>query len=139
MGSDFKVENKEIIFFDGICNLCNGAVDLILKKDQAKIFYFSSLQSDFANKFLSQYGYNNEDLDTILYFSKGAVYSKSTAVLKIASHLSFYRNFYFLRIIPAPLRDFFYVLIANSRYSIFGKKNTCRLPTQEERERFLDS
>lgn len=129
----------KIVFFDGVCTLCNKAVDVIISNDKKDQLHFSSLQSNFANNFLSKFEVDNSSLDTIIYYEDGALYYKSDAILKIAKHLSVFKHFSFLRIIPRFLRDAIYTAIAKSRYQLFGKKDTCRLPTKAEAQRFLDS
>jgi len=139
MGANTEIIDKNIIFFDGVCNLCNMAIEVILRRDFAGQLYFASLQSDFAANFLSRFGKNGRNFDSVIFYTNGHLYDKSSAILEISKHLRFYRHFYFLKIIPKILRDFIYSAIANSRYSVFGKKETCRIATEDEKERFLDS
>lgn len=132
------LENKQhIIFFDGVCNLCNSSVDFILKADTKKTFLFASLQEEIAKKYL-----NSEmikELRSIVYYRQGEIYRESSAVLLIASELYPYFSFFFKALLwcPSPLRDFFYGLVAKNRYKLFGKSDTCRLPSIDEKERFL--
>ncbi|MEQ8240240.1 MAG: DCC1-like thiol-disulfide oxidoreductase family protein [Cyclobacteriaceae bacterium] len=139
MGANTQVADKNIVFFDGVCNLCNSAVDVILRRDYAGKLYFASLQSDFAANFLPRFGMTSRNMDSVIFYANGRLYDKSSAILEIAKHLRFYRYFYFLKIVPKIFRDFIYSMIANSRYSVFGKKDTCRIATEDEKERFLDS
>lgn len=139
MDLDLKNSDKKIVFFDGVCNLCNSSVDLTLKKNLKENLYFASLQSDFTQDFFGQMNYRTEDLKSIIFYSEGKFFKKSTAVLKICKELS---GFYFLlsyfEILPKNFRDFFYEAVAKRRYKIFGKKDTCRVPTQSEKNRFLE-
>jgi len=130
-----------VVLFDGVCNLCNHTVDFILRHDPHSYFYFASLQSEIAQQLLSGYpnaGTYASQLDTVLLVEKGKVYEKSSAVLRIASRLSW--QWQWLRIfsiVPRPLRNRLYDWVARNRYRWFGKKSTCRLPSPAERARFL--
>jgi len=135
-------EHNNIIFFDGLCNLCNGFIDFVIKRDKKREIKYTSLQSAFAIEFLKK---NNIKIDTvnlgtIYFFSDGIIYDKSTAVLKVVRHFgggySFFSKLFL--ILNKRLRNVFYNLIAKNRYIFFGKKDTCRMPTNEERKQFLD-
>ncbi len=130
--------NKSIIFFDGVCNLCNSSVQFILKRDTNKKFMFASLQSDVAKKLLLHKNVKN-NLDSIILLDNSVIYQKSTAIFKIGNKLGFPYNLgsvFF--IIPKFARDFIYNWIAKNRYKWFGKKDSCMLPTKEYLERFLE-
>ncbi|HIE45561.1 MAG TPA: DUF393 domain-containing protein [Flavobacteriaceae bacterium] len=132
--------NKLIILFDGVCNLCNTSVNFILKKDVYNKFIFTSLQSDAANKLLLQFNDKiiKNNLDSILLIHKNKVYNKSTAILYILRSLHFPYNLGFIFIIiPKFIRDYIYDIIARNRYKWFGRKETCRIPTKEELNKFL--
>ena len=121
-----------IVFFDGVCNLCNHSVDFLLKKDHKKRLKYASLQSDTAKEFLQQIHNQLTGEDTIIFYDEGRVYTKSTAVLKIAGYLGFpYSTFAVLVIIPGPLRDWAYDYIAKNRLKWFGKRDTCRIPDKQ--------
>lgn len=133
-------ENKKIVLFDGVCNLCDGAVQRIIKHDKNDIFRFASLQSDIGKKLVEERGMDPEELDSIVLIEPGvAYYRKSTAALEISRDLSggysLLKNFLF---IPEPLRDGIYDLIANNRYKWFGKKEQCMIPTPELKAKFLE-
>ena len=143
MGSDPEIEQRDfhIIFFDGVCNLCNGFVDFILRQDKKGKFRFASLQSVTADEYLKAYPdiTTGDDPDSVvLLTASGAVYTQSNAVLRIAGILGgawpLLKAFY---IFPAWFRDRIYQWIARNRYSWFGKRDTCRLPSEGEMERFL--
>ena len=135
-----KIKNNRIIFFDGVCNLCNASVNFILKNDKKKRFVFASLQSDVAKDILLQFSKKKLTLDTFIYVENGVLFEKSTAALKIAKQLRTpWPIFYVFMIIPKFFRDYIYTFIAKNRYNWFGKKASCMVPTPELKSRFLDS
>jgi len=128
----------DIILFDGVCNLCNGLVRFIIKRDKAGRFKFASLQSDIGLLWLKRFGMTNDKLESVVLIKDEKYYLKSTGVLKILRELDgIWKAFYIFIIIPRTLRDFVYNLIAKSRYRIFGKQDTCMIPTPELQDRFL--
>ncbi|MRJ10088.1 DUF393 domain-containing protein [Ornithobacterium rhinotracheale] len=130
---------ERIIFFDGVCNLCDGLVQFILKRDKNKIFKFSSLQSNFAQKKIAEFGENAQNLNAIFYLKDEKLFSQSQAVLEIAKDLGFpYRIISVFQVFPHSFRDFLYQRVAKNRYKLFGQKNECMLPTPELKNRFLD-
>jgi len=134
-----NLENKSIILFDGVCNLCNSSVQFIIKRDKKQQFLYASLQSDAAQSILLQFQLKNNDLNSIILVENGKIYKKSTAILKISKDLnSIWKLSYAFIIIPKFIRDFVYTLVANKRYKWFGKKETCMMPTKELAIRFLD-
>jgi predicted DCC family thiol-disulfide oxidoreductase YuxK len=127
-----------IVLFDGVCNLCNGAVQLILRHDPAGRFRFASLQSPAGEALQTRLGIDPEALDSIVLIEGERWYRESDAALRIASQMSgAWRALGVLRAIPRPLRDPVYRWIARNRYRWFGKQETCWLPTPELRGRFL--
>ncbi|HNP19327.1 MAG TPA: DCC1-like thiol-disulfide oxidoreductase family protein [Fulvivirga sp.] len=142
MGTSDQIKNpsgKHIIFFDGYCNLCNGAVNFIIDKDKKRRFLFASLQSQEARVILGNV--NSNQFDTIIVLtSQGYKLERSSAALFIAKNLVGWPKILLVfRIFPNIFRDWLYNLIAKYRYSIFGKRNTCRVPTPDLKERFLDA
>ncbi|PLT30556.1 thiol-disulfide oxidoreductase DCC family protein [Peribacillus deserti] len=130
-------ENQSIILFDGVCNLCNSAVQFIVKRDKKGYFSFASLQSDIGRQLTKRHGIG-EEVDSIILLEKDSAYLYSDAALRIASKLDgVLQAARFLLYIPKPLRNFFYKIIARNRYKWFGKKNECMLPTNELKNRFL--
>jgi predicted DCC family thiol-disulfide oxidoreductase YuxK len=131
---------QSIILFDGVCNLCNASVDFIIQRDKRAHFKFSSLQAPIASELLRQYpSVKDSSLDSVLLLHKGKLYDKSAAALRIARHLSgLWPMLYVFIIVPPFIRDAVYRFIARNRYKWFGKSDTCRLPSPEERERFLE-
>lgn len=131
--------NKSIIFFDGICNLCNASIDFIIKRDRKNRFLVGALQDDFSKKILARYKVKEAYLDSLVLLENETIYYKSTAALRIAKQLSGpWPIFYPLIILPNWLRDPVYDWIGKNRYRWFGKKNTCRLPSPEEHAKFLN-
>ena len=133
-------DNKKIILFDGVCNLCNGAVNFVIKHDENDVFRYASLQSEIGKKLLSERGLDEEKIDSVMLIEPGkAFYRKSTAALKIAEHLSGgFKLFKIFMIVPSFLRDGIYDFIAGHRYKWFGKKDACMIPTPELKAKFLD-
>lgn len=133
-------QNKKIILFDGVCNLCNNTVNFIIERDKNDVFRFASLQSDIGKKLLLERGLNPLILDSVLLIEPGiAYYRKSTAALEIAKHLSGgYSNLKYLSFLPESLRDGLYKMIAGNRYKWFGKKDSCMIPTQDLKSKFLE-
>lgn len=137
MGTNTQIENP-VIFFDGVCNLCNASVNFIIKRDKKKLFRFSSLQSDFASKALPESLTKEAELQSLVLLKDG-ILVKSTAALTIARELSgLWPILYVFIVIPRFIRHFIYDLIAKNRYNWFGKKDQCMIPTPELKERFVD-
>jgi len=131
-------EHNHIVFFDGICNLCNSTIDFLVRNNPNENLKFSSLQSEFTRKFLAEYSINLNQLSTIYFYENGQLYKKSKAAFHIAQHLNApYRYLNFFSFLPEGFTNFFYDLIAKNRYRLFGKKETCRIPTEAELSRFL--
>ena len=127
-----------IIIFDGICNLCNRFVNFVIKKDKKKQFYFTPLQSEIGIKYLKKFHLLESDINSIIYVQGEQFWIKSSAVLHIVKSLKRpWSCLYFFIFLPRAIRDKTYDLIAKNRYRWFGKKDTCRIPTPEERKRFL--
>lgn len=127
-----------VIFFDGYCNLCNGAVQFIIERDHKHIFYFSSLQSDYAQEKLLSFNINTNLGDTFILLEEGKIYDRSTAALRVTRKLSgFWPLLYGFIIFPKFIRDGIYNYVAKNRYKWFGKKESCWVPTPELKEKFL--
>jgi predicted DCC family thiol-disulfide oxidoreductase YuxK len=127
-----------IVLFDGVCNLCNGSVQFILQRDPAGRFRFASLQSDHGQRLLTERGLDPKALDSVVVIDGDRLYRESDAALRIAGDLKgAWKALTVFRVIPRPLRDWAYRLIARNRYRWFGKSETCWLPTPELRSRFL--
>ncbi|MCZ8134551.1 MAG: DCC1-like thiol-disulfide oxidoreductase family protein [Algoriphagus sp.] len=131
-------ETKSIVLFDGVCTLCNASIDFILKRDHKNRFLVGALQEPISKKVLSNFQIDPSYLDSLVLVENGQIYFRSTAALRIAKGLrGGWPLFYFLIVIPAFARDPIYDWIGKNRYRWFGKKSTCRIPTIEEREKFL--
>jgi predicted DCC family thiol-disulfide oxidoreductase YuxK len=132
------IPKKSVILFDGVCNLCNASIDFILKRDKKNKFLVGALQEEAGKKLLSKFEVNPEYLDSLVLIEDDQIYFRSTAALKIAKNLSdFWPLFHGFIFLPSGIRDGIYDWIGRNRYRWFGKKNTCRLPTPEERAKFL--
>lgn len=127
----------DIIFFDGVCNFCNASVNFIIDHDPTRRYRFASLQSKLGQKTLEKNGHSTVELDTVLLLRGGKIYQNSTAVLEIARYLKGWSWLYVFIVIPRFVRDGVYGLIARNRYRIFGKSESCRVPTPEERTLFI--
>jgi predicted DCC family thiol-disulfide oxidoreductase YuxK len=134
-----------ILLYDGVCGLCNRAVQFVLKRDENGVFRFAAVQSRFAASILCKHGLAPDALDTMyLVLNQGEssqqVLSRSDAALAVAQHLSGIWPVLggIGRICPRFFRDFIYNRIARNRYRIFGKYDTCPLPTPEQSAKFLD-
>jgi predicted DCC family thiol-disulfide oxidoreductase YuxK len=127
----------DIILFDGVCNFCNGAINFVIDHDTERRFRFASLQSDIGQRILTENRRSVSDFDTVLLVREGKVYEKSTAALEIVRYLRGWSWLYACRFIPRFIRDAVYNLIAQNRYRIFGKSESCRIPTPEERSLFI--
>ena len=133
-------KDKKIILFDGVCNLCDSAVQRIIKHDSKDVFRFVALQSDLGQKIIKHLGIDTQKMDSIILYQPGfAYYYKSEAVLEIAKDLS--GLFYFgtlFSILPTSLNNHIYDYIAKNRYKWYGKKETCLIPTKELQAKFLE-
>jgi predicted DCC family thiol-disulfide oxidoreductase YuxK len=129
---------KSIIVFDGVCNLCNASINFILKRDKKDMFLVGALQEEAGMKLLEKFKIPAGYSDSVVLVEKGDIFFKSTAALRIAKNLSgFWPIFYPLIFLPLWLRDSVYDWIGKNRYLWFGKKSTCRLPSPEEKRKFL--
>jgi predicted DCC family thiol-disulfide oxidoreductase YuxK len=129
---------KNIVLFDGVCNLCNRLVRFIIKRDRNGKFKFTSLQSEIGQHWLLRFGLAKNEFESFVLIEDDKYYLKSAAALKMLRELGgIWKTFYVFILVPRPVRDFIYDLIAKSRYRIFGKRDICMIPTPELRERFL--
>jgi predicted DCC family thiol-disulfide oxidoreductase YuxK len=130
------VKMRNVVFFDGVCHLCNGFVDAVISRDPQHQFLFAPLQGSTAETLLP--AQDREKLDTVIYYEAGKIYYRSAAILKILSGLGGVYGLSRLGwIIPGFIRDVLYKLVAKNRYSWFGKRDFCRLPTASERSYLL--
>jgi predicted DCC family thiol-disulfide oxidoreductase YuxK len=133
-------EGKQIVLFDGVCNLCNRSVQFVIRRDRNDRFRFASLQGEMGRKLLAERGIDTATTDSIILIDPGvAWYVKSDAALEIARGLKGYGWLPLLfGWLPRPLRDAAYDLVARNRYRWFGKQEQCMVPSPELRTRFLD-
>jgi len=130
---------NSIILFDGICNLCNNAVQFIISHDPDEKFLFASLQSKAGQQLLKQFNLPLENFNSFLLLQESKVYDKSTGALKVAAQIKgAWKFLYIFIIIPKSIRDAVYNWIAKNRYNWFGKKDSCMVPTPELMRRFLN-
>lgn len=127
-----------IIFFDGVCNLCNTSVQFVIRHDKKKQFLFASLQSPIGQQLLKEHQLSSDHYDSFILYEQQKIYLASTGALKCARRLAApWSWLYGLLIIPRFIRDAIYHFIARNRYRWFGKKEACWLPTPELKSRFL--
>lgn len=127
-----------IIYFDGVCYLCNSLVNFLLKIDKDNRLKFSPLQSNFAERELKNSKINLKEIDSIILQVDSKFFIKSDAVIKIIKELRWYwRIFLIAKIFPLKLRDKLYDFIADHRYKWFGKKDSCMIPTNDVKSRFI--
>lgn len=133
-----KTPVMNIILFDGICNLCNGTVRFLLKRDRRGVFRFASLQSDAGKNLLYQFHISEEKMNTLFYIRNTYCFRQSTAILEILNDLGGgWKLLYPLKWIPSFIRDHVYNIIAANRYKLFGKKSSCMIPSPKIKDRFL--
>ncbi|PJZ75485.1 thiol-disulfide oxidoreductase DCC family protein [Leptospira neocaledonica] len=129
-----------IVLFDGVCNLCNGAVNVLLDLDKHKRLKFASLQSEYAKNLIRSRGLEQkiQGIDSILFWDGAEIHIKSNAIIEICSKLGgFWKILKLCYLVPGPIRDILYDIIARNRYRLFGKRESCRMPTPELKERIL--
>ena len=126
-----------IVFFDGVCNLCQGSVRYLIKHDKKGVLKFASLQGNYAKDFVNET--EIQSMQSILFFDGKVLYKKSTAVLKLSRLLGGWHQLLLLGyILPRFVRDWLYNIVAKNRYRWFGKKDQCMLPSKGFENRFLD-
>lgn len=135
-------ENRHIVLFDGVCNLCNSSVSYILDKNKDNHFYFASLQSDFGQEILKKNNLKTDDFDTFLYFNPDnqTLYDRSSAAIRVIGQLNpfYYKLIKVFLILPKFIRDSVYNFVSKNRYRWFGEKETCALTPPELKHRFID-
>lgn len=168
VGGSARGSGHPILLYDGVCGLCNRLVLFILQRDPAGVFRFAALQGELAGRILARHGANPGDLDTVYVvvdyeLPDEHLLSRSDAVIFILRNLGaaglssartggapvptqaestssmFWRMMgHLLQLVPRPLRDWGYGIVARNRYRVFGRYDTCPLPTEDTRSRFLD-
>ncbi len=131
---------RPIVLFDGVCNLCHGAVRFVIARDPVARFRFASLQSEAGIALLRRHGLPIETVDTLVLVEGDRAFTRSAAALRIARGLRFPWNLLpGLVVVPRPLRDRVYDFVAGRRFRWFGRLDACPAPRPELRERFLDA
>lgn len=132
-------DNRFILLFDGVCNLCNGIVNFVMDHDPDGKFIFASLQSPEARELLARFNLPSKDFNSVVLVKNDQVFIKSNAALEVAKHLKgIWPVFTIFKILPRFVRDKVYDILAKNRYRIFGRRDQCRIPTPEEKNRFLE-
>lgn len=129
---------RQVILFDGACNLCNRYVQFVIAHDPDRRYRFASLQSACGASIIARFGLPSNVFQTIVLLDNDQIFTKSTAVLRIASNLrGWYRALVIFGVVPKPLRDAVYLLVSNNRHRVFAGANPCRLPEGATAERFI--
>jgi predicted DCC family thiol-disulfide oxidoreductase YuxK len=132
------MDNRYIVIFDGVCNFCNGAVHFIINRDPEGTFAFTPMQSELAQELTQRFNVPDVGMDTLVLIKAGKCYVLSDAALEIANELKGpWRLCYVFKVVPRPIRDAAYKLFARNRYTLFGKKDACMVPSAEVKSRFL--
>ena len=128
---------KKIVLFDGECNFCNSSVQFIIKRDPHNEFQFAPLQSDIGKAFINKF-HIPSNIDSLVLIDDERCYLQSTAALRVCKYLKgSYKLLYCLILIPKPIRNVVYRIIAKNRYKWFGKTESCMIPSPKDRARFL--
>jgi len=128
-----------VILFDGVCNLCNGFVQFVIARDPAAHFRFAPLQSESAQRLLGATQMPVTLPDSVVLVENGRVWTESAAALRVLRQLTFpWPLMAVCVLVPPPLRNWVYRLVARNRYRWFGRRDVCMMPTPELRQRFLD-
>ena len=131
--------NQNIIFFDGMCNMCNNFINLIIKLDKEKKFLFSPISGKKGQEIVKSFKLKQQKIDSIILLSDNKIKVKSEAAIQIITSLNvFLKVFLILKIIPKVILDFKYDCIAKNRYRFFGKRNSCSTPKKENLSRFIE-
>lgn len=139
MSNAEKNTGEKILFFDGVCNLCNGIVSFVIKRNRKGNIKFCPLQSDHARLVLQKFELEPEVIETFVLLEYDSIYLKSDAALRLFKSLDgLWSVLYIFKILPKTFRDCIYDIIAGRRYMLFGKKEQCMVPTPEIKKRFID-
>lgn len=136
---NWVIQNEHIVLFDGVCNLCSGWVQFLIKRDPYAEFSFCSVQSKEGRELIESIGLDSNQIETMAYIRSGQVFLRSTAFLEIVKILPVGWPILSLGLyVPRRFRDWFYNIIARNRYRIAGKKEQCLIPTEELKVRFIE-
>lgn len=131
-------DDRPLIVFDGECGFCSRDIDYVLRHDSEGLFRFTPAQSELGTALMRHYGFRTDNYETSLLIDNGVAHARSDGVLLVLQRLGSVSRFAaLLRIVPRPLRDAVYDFVARNRMKIAGRRSTCRMPTPEERERFI--
>jgi predicted DCC family thiol-disulfide oxidoreductase YuxK len=135
-----KFEDKCLVLFDGVCNVCDALVLYIIDRDPSEQFVFAPLSSELGRSLLAQHGMSALEFESVVLIEGGRAFSHSTAVLRILARLGgLFSVFWLGFLLPSFLRNLGYRWFAKNRYRWFGKNDQCRVPTPELKRRFLAS
>jgi predicted DCC family thiol-disulfide oxidoreductase YuxK len=127
-----------LLFYDGVCAMCNGIVKCMLRVDESRVFYFAPLQGETAELAQTLLPGFPTEIETVVYVRRGEVFLRSRAVALAMQEMPYpAKALSWVRFFPAWLTDFFYGIVARTRYRVFGKYDHCPLPPEEDRARFL--
>lgn len=131
-------QDKPILLFDGVCNLCNGFVQFVIRRDPQAKFRFAALQSEVGQQLLREANMPTDELSTVVLYENGRFYTHSSVPLRVVKKFGgAWPLLYGLVIVPKMIRDGVYNWIARNRYRWFGKQESCMIPTPELKARFL--
>ncbi len=131
-------DDRPLIVFDGECGFCSRDVDLVLQRDKHGLFRFTPAQSELGTALMRHYGYRTDDYETSLLIENGIAYPRSDGALRVLQLLGGAAGLMsLLRFVPRILRDGIYDIVARNRMRIAGRRQACRIPTAEERDRFI--
>ena len=133
-------KEHDIILFDGVCNLCNSAIQFIIKRDKSDRYRFAALQSELARELTSQRNIDTEKIDSIILIEPGkAYYVKAPAALRIGKNFGgLWKLLGIFEWVPPIISNWVYDVVAKNRYRWFGRKDECMIPTPELKQKFLD-
>jgi predicted DCC family thiol-disulfide oxidoreductase YuxK len=132
-------ETRPLVVFDGVCNLCVGSVKFILAHEASDSLQFASIQSPHGSRLVRELGFDPADAKTFVFVEDGVAFVRSDAALRLARHLRWpWRGLTAFRVIPRPLRNWVYNLVAANRYRWFGRAEACMVPTPALKRRFVE-
>ncbi|MEM7439743.1 MAG: DCC1-like thiol-disulfide oxidoreductase family protein [Pseudomonadota bacterium] len=130
---------KDVMVFDGVCNLCSGWVQFVVRRDPDARFLFLTAQSNLGEALYAELGLKSADYDSFIVIKKGRVFTSLDGVIAVCAALGpLWSLARILGFLPRPIKDAIYSLVARNRYRVFGKLDTCMVPTPHLRARFLD-
>ena len=136
--SDGILTQGPLVLFDGVCNLCNASVRFLAPRDRTGRLRFAPIQSSAGQAVLGQHGLPLDDWESFVFLEDGQVYQKSAAWFRLLRYLPQpWRLLGLFRLTPRPVADWFYDRVARNRYALFGRHDTCLMPTPELRSKFV--